>query len=81
MPNKILLFILHLKVKYIKKITKYLFKFRVLKPAALCMYLTVLVDGFVFGVFDGFYAFFLVDELQISQKWIGIHFSYFNLFV
>ena len=42
-----------------------------MKAPPICLYLTVLVDGYVFGVNDGFYAFFLVDELGISQEWLG----------
>ena len=50
--------------------------FRLLKPAAIGMYLTIFVDGVCFGVFDGFYPFFLVDELHISQQWIGKRYSW-----
>ena len=46
-------------------------KLRLLKPAALGLYFTVFVDGIIYGIFDGFYAFFLIDELNISQEWFG----------
>ena len=43
-----------------------------LKPAAFGYFLIILADGIIFGVFGSFFAFYLVDELNISQKWFGI---------
>merc|ERR1719239_47050 len=74
------IYVCFIRVKIEKEENKKKVSFReefswILKAPPLCFYLTILVDGYVFGVIDGFYAFFLVDELGISQEWLGILFA------
>ena len=38
---------------------------------AFGFYSLLLVFGIIFGVFDGFYAIFIVEELNISMRWFG----------
>ena len=38
---------------------------------AFGFYSLLLVFGIIFGVFDGFYAIYIAEDLNISKRWVG----------
>ena len=45
--------------------------FRALKPAAVLFYAANFAYGIMFGISDGLLSFYLLDDLNISQKYYG----------
>lgn len=45
--------------------------FRALKPAAIGFYFLLLVIGSVISAWETFYGVFLIEDLNVSDKWFG----------
>ncbi len=44
---------------------------RIWSLPAIGFYCFLLVYGIILGVFDGFYAIYIAEDLNISKRWVG----------